>query len=162
MRLHTGVKCKRVKIASISTGRPPGADWKLRGENGEQVTVSSEWVSRHNPSIGGYHLLYEGGYESYAPADPFGEGHAHALVLNGMKTYRCVKTVQAFKITRIVQDPPLGRDLGLRGENGEWAGVSEEWVARHEPKLGGYYVLYKDGYASYSPAEAFEEGYVPA
>lgn len=28
-----------------------------------------------------------------------------------------------------------------------------------ENPLGGYYVLYKDGYESWSPADAFEEGY---
>ena len=31
---------------------------------------------------------------------------------------------------------------------------------RHKPKAGGYYVVYDDGYKSYSPAKAFEEGYV--
>jgi hypothetical protein len=30
---------------------------------------------------------------------------------------------------------------------------------KHKPQVGGYYVLYKDGYASFSPASAFEEGY---
>ena len=30
-------------------------------------------------------------------------------------------------------------------------------MAKHE--AGGYYVRYPDGYESWSPAEAFEEGY---
>jgi hypothetical protein len=30
---------------------------------------------------------------------------------------------------------------------------------KHSPEAGGYYVQYKDGYTSFSPAEAFEEGY---
>jgi hypothetical protein len=37
--------------------------------------------------------------------------------------------------------------------------VSEEYVDKHNPQAGGYYVVYKDGYKSFSPAEAFEEGY---
>lgn len=37
--------------------------------------------------------------------------------------------------------------------------VSFEYVRKHGPKPGGYYVLYEDGYESYSPAKAFEEGY---
>lgn len=37
--------------------------------------------------------------------------------------------------------------------------VSIEYAKKHQPKVGGYYVQYKDGYASFSPAEAFEEGY---
>jgi hypothetical protein len=37
--------------------------------------------------------------------------------------------------------------------------VKHEFVRKHDPKVGGYYVVYKDGYTSFSPAEAFEEGY---
>lgn len=37
--------------------------------------------------------------------------------------------------------------------------VSLEWMLKHEPQVGGYYVVYQDGYTSYSPAQAFEEGY---
>lgn len=36
--------------------------------------------------------------------------------------------------------------------------VSEEYMHKHKPEVGGYYVLYKDGYKSFSPAKAFEEG----
>ena len=39
--------------------------------------------------------------------------------------------------------------------------VSYEYVRKHQPRIGGYYVVYKDGYKSFSPAEAFEEGYTP-
>jgi hypothetical protein len=37
--------------------------------------------------------------------------------------------------------------------------VSGDYMTKHEPQIGGYYVQYKDGYQSYSPAQAFEEGY---
>lgn len=37
--------------------------------------------------------------------------------------------------------------------------VSEDYVKKHQPKVGGYYVRYEDGYESFSPAEAFEGGY---
>ena len=37
--------------------------------------------------------------------------------------------------------------------------VSPEYMAKHQPKVGGYYVLYKDGYESWSPAQAFKDGY---
>lgn len=39
--------------------------------------------------------------------------------------------------------------------------VSADWYRRHKPVAGGYYVVYEDGYASYSPAEPFEAGYSP-
>ncbi len=37
--------------------------------------------------------------------------------------------------------------------------VDREYVAKHKPEAGGYYVVYADGYKSFSPAKAFEEGY---
>ena len=37
--------------------------------------------------------------------------------------------------------------------------VFKEFMDKHSPQVGGYYVVYKDGYKSYSPAQAFEEGY---
>lgn len=37
--------------------------------------------------------------------------------------------------------------------------VDAAYVMKHSPQPGGYYVVYKDGYKSFSPAEAFEEGY---
>ncbi|TXH54544.1 MAG: hypothetical protein E6Q97_10705 [Desulfurellales bacterium] len=36
-----------------------------------------------------------------------------------------------------------------------------EWGNLHEPKAGGYWVQWPDGYESYSPAEAFEKGFAP-
>lgn len=37
--------------------------------------------------------------------------------------------------------------------------VPSEYVNKHCPHAGGYYVVYKDGYESFSPAVAFESGY---
>lgn len=37
--------------------------------------------------------------------------------------------------------------------------VPHEYVHKHDPKVGGYYVVYEDGYKSWSPAQAFAEGY---
>jgi hypothetical protein len=37
--------------------------------------------------------------------------------------------------------------------------VSGEFLAKHKPAVGGYFVVYEDGYESFSPAKAFEEGY---
>jgi len=38
--------------------------------------------------------------------------------------------------------------------------VSAEYMAKHTPRAGGYWVRYEDGYESFSPATAFESGYV--
>lgn len=37
--------------------------------------------------------------------------------------------------------------------------VDHEFVHKHKPQAGGYYVVYEDGYKSWSPADAFEGGY---
>lgn len=36
--------------------------------------------------------------------------------------------------------------------------VSAEYLEKHKPEVGGYYVVYEGGYKSFSPAEAFESG----
>jgi len=37
--------------------------------------------------------------------------------------------------------------------------VKAAYMWKHQPVVGGYFVTYKDGYQSFSPAGAFEEGY---
>lgn len=39
--------------------------------------------------------------------------------------------------------------------------VSTGYLAKHQPEVGGYFVLYEDGYRSFSPAGVFEAGYAP-
>ena len=73
-----------------------------------------------------------------------------------MKTYKCHKQVKAFKITNIklIEDSIYN----LVGSN-DIVMVREDFMQKFKPEVGGYYVLYNDGYTSYSPAEPFEEGY---
>lgn len=37
--------------------------------------------------------------------------------------------------------------------------VDFEYMRKHKPQVGGYFVQYEDGYKSFSPAEPFESGY---
>lgn len=37
--------------------------------------------------------------------------------------------------------------------------LSSDYLSKHNPKVGGYFVVYEDGYQSFSPADAFEGGY---
>jgi hypothetical protein len=37
--------------------------------------------------------------------------------------------------------------------------VDADYMQKHKPEVGGYYVVYDDGYKSFSPAKAFEDGY---
>ncbi|WP_239142564.1 Gp49 family protein [Variovorax sp. WS11] len=89
-----------------------------------------------------------------------------------MPQYQCHKKVWALKIAGIVpkENPdPTGRSAassyGARivpADEGFAAfEVDAEYVCKHNPKAGGYYVVYDDGYKSFSPAQAFESGYAP-
>lgn len=79
-----------------------------------------------------------------------------------MKRYRSHKFVEAAKIVRI---DLAGVNSRLCFEDGKLV-VTDEWLGRHTPKggmpsdlIGGYAVRYADGYLSWFPEKAFEEGY---
>jgi hypothetical protein len=75
--------------------------------------------------------------------------------------YTCHKQVRALKIKefRQAQNPPYACEIIPEEPGFTPIVVSREWVTKHKPVAGGYYVVYKDGYKSFSPAEAFEDGY---
>ena len=74
-----------------------------------------------------------------------------------MPSYKSHKEVTAVKITSIekLQD---GSAIISADEQENFI-VSSEYVNKHDPHVGGYWVKYDDGYESFSPAEAFESGY---
>lgn len=77
-----------------------------------------------------------------------------------MPKYKCYKEVWALKIAAINPCVPENC-MALDFEESEYAPihVDFDWYFKHKPNVGGYYVVYKDGYTSFSPAAAFEEGY---
>lgn len=75
-----------------------------------------------------------------------------------MPFYRCHKDVHALKIEALIASPE-GLMLVPAEEGYASFVLPPEYVQKHNPQPGGYYVVYKDGYASFSPAAAFEEGY---
>lgn len=89
-----------------------------------------------------------------------------------MPKYTCHKQVHALKISIIQLDSDLAKEQNRETTGGALIypkdegyaafSVDAEYVNKHKPVAGGYYVVYKDGYKSFSPAEAFEDGYKPA
>lgn len=78
-----------------------------------------------------------------------------------MPVYQCHKRVSALKIEEVIRTEGA-KMVQLVFENKDFAplAVSFMWDAKHDPQPGGYYVVYPgDGYTSYSPAKAFEDGY---
>lgn len=81
-----------------------------------------------------------------------------------MPRYKCHKEVWALKIKAIVNAPPdaIPGFLTLEFEESEIyapMALSNDYFEKHKPEAGGYYVVYEDGYRSFSPAVAFESGY---
>ncbi len=81
-----------------------------------------------------------------------------------MPQYQSHKKVWALKIKAVNSDRALngsGVDHSLTFEDTRYAPrqVSPEYIQKHNPKAGGYFVVYEDGYESWSPAAAFESGY---
>lgn len=81
--------------------------------------------------------------------------------------YQCHKEVSALKIKAVLNpNEGLLRDDGERvltfcepGYEACAFVVDAEYVRKHDPQPGGYYVVYDDGYRSFSPAAPFEQGY---
>lgn len=84
--------------------------------------------------------------------------------------YRSHKEVWALKIRSIVpitaeeltgSDGPKPDGAMIYPEDSGYGPVTvdQSYMTKHEPKVGGYYVVYADGYRSFSPSDAFEEGY---
>ena len=88
--------------------------------------------------------------------------------------YRCHKVVSAAKIVEIGEEPRRVRsyaqslmvEVTIPKTDAHPSGVTRFWVepvegyfGKHRPEVGGYFVVYEDGYQSFSPAKAFEEGY---
>lgn len=79
--------------------------------------------------------------------------------------YICHKKVRAIKIAAIEQarSPKNGLTdcaIIMPAEEGYDAFiVDNEFMNKHKPVVGGYFVIYEDGYTSFSPAAAFESGY---
>lgn len=76
-----------------------------------------------------------------------------------MPRYKCHKKVWAFKIKKL--DVDEGGSVIMTPEDSAYCPIllNKEYVEKHKPEIGGYYIVYKGGYKSYSPAEAFEDGY---
>ncbi len=79
-----------------------------------------------------------------------------------MPKYKCHKEVHALKIKNIITNPNSSVDIFFENEEYLPKNVEDEDLIKrlpHQPGDQGYLVVYKDGYTSWSPTDAFEEGY---
>jgi hypothetical protein len=83
--------------------------------------------------------------------------------------YKSHKKVWALKIAKIELDSDVAQTEGRETDDSAMITPEEDgyapfkvdgfYLLKHEPHVGGYYVVYKGGYKSFSPAEAFDDGY---
>ena len=76
-----------------------------------------------------------------------------------MPKYQSHKQVWALKIETVTILDDGGADIVPADGNYGTFKVGKEYVEKHKPQEGGYYVQYEGGYDSWSPADAFEGGY---
>jgi hypothetical protein len=82
---------------------------------------------------------------------------------NNLPLYQCYKRVSAAQIARIqikkTEKTPIVTLHFVDPELGN-INIRNELYTKHGPQEGWYYVVYPDGYESFSPPEAFEKGYM--
>ncbi len=82
-----------------------------------------------------------------------------AIAQKEMPRYQCFKVVHALKIRHVLRHEDGSAVITPEDHEYSDFAVDAAFMAKHDPKAGGYYLIYKDGYKSFSPAEAFEDGY---
>ena len=79
-----------------------------------------------------------------------------------MPEYVCHKRVRALQIAQVFNHVDGSARLTTLDGGQKYIDVNEEFMAKHDPQESGYFVVYSDGYESYSPRLAFEGGYALA
>jgi hypothetical protein len=86
-------------------------------------------------------------------------------LMRQLPQYQSHKKVWALKIAKIVHnispDPDIDGTVYLIPENDLYGPITlpRDYVVKHQPDVGGYYVQFADGYKAFADADAFEEGY---
>lgn len=78
-----------------------------------------------------------------------------------MPKYQCHKVVHALKLHTWKVNGDGSATLFPEDEKFSTIRTQADWARKIQPKDDdpGYYVVYEDGYTSWSPTKAFEDGY---
>ena len=77
------------------------------------------------------------------------------------KCHKIVRAVQIESITKPDDKYTIKPVIDDRNKHMGLIIVDSEFIEKHNPQVGGYFVIYDDNYQSFSPKEAFEAGYSP-
>ena len=75
-----------------------------------------------------------------------------------MPKFQSIKQAWALQIKELIILPDGSANFLPKEDGYGQIALSKEYIAKHDPKVGGYYVAYEEGSISFSPAEAFEKG----
>jgi hypothetical protein len=76
-----------------------------------------------------------------------------------MPQYVSHKKVWALEIESVTEGGPKARNVFFRDNGYAPVLLPTEMFSRYNPVAGDFYVIYADGYKSFSPRKAFLEGY---
>jgi len=72
-------RCHKVvhagKIMGFSSDGETAAVVVQGGSEDQDIIVTTEWLEKHNPEVGGYVVIYSDDYMSYSPAAAFEGGY---------------------------------------------------------------------------------------
>lgn len=86
-------------------------------------------------------------------------GTQREVIPANMPSYKSHKTVRALEISAIGDLLHGYRSLAFCEAGFAGKTVPENMFSRYTPVPGDFYVVYDDGYQSFSPRKAFVEGY---
>jgi hypothetical protein len=66
---------KQVQAVRVRSIRAYGDGSAALGHEGGEISVTAEWMRKHQPHLPGYFVRYQDGYESWSPADAFEGGY---------------------------------------------------------------------------------------
>jgi hypothetical protein len=73
------LKIKEIhQAAADKVAQNDGGDWVLVPEEARFAPIivgHYDYYDRHRPEVGGYYVVYQGGYKSYSPASAFESGY---------------------------------------------------------------------------------------
>ena len=76
-----------------------------------------------------------------------------------MPRYQCHKQCWALQSDGILRMADGSGLLSFVNRRYDQRKASADYMQKHDPHVGGYFVVYPDGYQSFSPAAGFESGY---
>lgn len=95
---HKEVEAAQIVWIEREVDSNGSADLVFESVERQSIRVDLAYMRKHQPQIGGYYVRYDGGYESFSPADAFEAGYAPGQGI------RATAAMQATAIRHLVNE----------------------------------------------------------